>query len=88
MNLIGALSLKNISATITVTYETIDRESIVRFFWKVMNEHVGNNVYFPSKTALTSAIKKIFDVTLPEVAGSLVSRIIDNFQVLIPASSS
>ena len=56
--------------------------------WKVMNEHVRNNVYFPSKTACTSAIKKFFDVTLPEVAGSLVSRITDNFQVLIPASSS
>ena len=88
VNLIGALSLKNISATITDTYETIDSESIVRFFWKIMNEHVRNNVYFPSKTAFTSAIKKFFDVTLPEVAGSLVSRITDNFQILIPASSS
>ena len=144
VNLIGALSLKNISATITDTYETIDSESIVRFFWKlkkehypleqavhivldgatyhrsemfrnaakvlnielhylppyspnlnpierlwkIMNEHVRNNVYFPFKTAFISAIKKFFDVTLPEVAGSLVSRITDNFQVLIPASSS
>ena len=144
VNLIGALSLKNISATITDTYETIDSESIVRFFWKlkkehypleqtvhfvldgaayhrsemvrnaakvlnielhylppyspnlnpierlwkIMNEHVRNNVYFPSKTAFISAIKRFFDVTLPEVAGSLVSRITDNFHVLIPASSS
>lgn len=53
-----------------------------------MNEHVRNNVYFPFKTAFISAIKKFFDVTLPEVAGSLVSRITDNFQVLIPAPSS
>ncbi|MGL1052910.1 IS630 family transposase, partial [Vibrio vulnificus] len=144
VNLIGALSLKDISATITDTYETIDSESIVRFFWKlkkehypleqtvhivldgaayhrsemvrnaakvlnielhylppyspnlnpierlwkVMNEHVRNNVYFPSKAAFTSAIKKFFDVTLPEVAGSLLSRITDNFQILKPASSS
>ncbi|MBT0257161.1 IS630 family transposase, partial [Vibrio campbellii] len=144
VNLIGALSLKDISATITDTYETIDGESIVRFFWKlkkehypleqtvhivldgaayhrsemvrnaakvlnvelhylppyspnlnpierlwkVMNEHVRNNVYFPSKAAFTSAIKTFFDVTLPEVAGSLVSRITDNFQILKPASSS
>ncbi len=47
VNLIGALSLKNISATITDTYETIDSENIVRFFWKLMNEHVRNDVYFP-----------------------------------------
>ncbi|WP_276280461.1 transposase [Vibrio sp. CUB2] len=56
--------------------------------WKVMNEHLRNNVYFPSKAAFTSAIKTFFDVTLPEVAGSLVSRITDNFQILKPASSS
>ena len=127
VNLNGALPLKNISATITDAYETIDSESIVCFFWKlkkehypleqtvhivldgaayhrsemvrnaakvlnielhylpayspnlnpierlwkVMNEHVRNNVYFSSKAAFTSAIKKFFDVTLPEVAGSL-----------------
>ncbi|BBM66908.1 hypothetical protein VA249_35540 [Vibrio alfacsensis] len=144
VNLIGALPLIDISATITDTYETIDSESIVRFFWKlkkehypleqtvhivldgaayhrsemvrsaakvlnielhylppyspnlnpierlwkVMNEHVRNNAYFPSKAAFTSAIKKFFDVTLPKVAGSLVSRITDNFQILKPASSS
>ena len=29
--------------------------------------------------AFTSAIEKFFDLTLPEVAGSLVSRITDNF---------
>lgn len=144
VNLIGALPLKEISDTITDTYETIDSESIVRFFWKlkkecypleqtvhivldgaayhrsemvknaakvlnielhylppyspnlnpierlwkVMNEYVRNNVYFPSKAAFTSAIKKFFDVTLAEVAGSLASRITDNFQILKPASSS
>ncbi|MEZ8288848.1 IS630 family transposase, partial [Vibrio sp. 10N.237.312.B06] len=56
--------------------------------WKVMNEHVRNNAYFPSKAAFTSAIKKFFNVTLPKVAGSLVSRITDNFQILKPAFSS
>ncbi|OXX28585.1 hypothetical protein B9J95_15870 [Vibrio sp. V14_P6S14T42] len=35
--------------------------------WKVMNEHVRNNVYFYSKAEFTSAIKKFFDVMLPEV---------------------
>lgn len=56
--------------------------------WKVMNEYGRNNVYFSSKKAFTSAIKEFFDVTLPEVAGSLASRITDNFQLLKPASSS
>lgn len=39
VNLIGALPLKDISTTITDTYETIDSESIVRFFWKLKKEH-------------------------------------------------
>ncbi|HCE2839724.1 TPA: IS630 family transposase, partial [Vibrio cholerae] len=138
LNLIGALSLENIGATVTETYETINSESIVRFFWKlkkehypleqkvhlildgaayhrtelvkdtakvlnielhylppyspnlnpierlwkVMNEHARNNVYFSSKREFISAIKEFFDVTLPKVAGSLVSRITDNFQLL------
>ena len=56
--------------------------------WKVMNEYGRNNVYFSSKKAFTSAIKEFFDVILPEVAGSLASRITDNFQLLKPASSS
>ncbi|HFG2109781.1 TPA: IS630 family transposase, partial [Vibrio cholerae] len=141
LNLIGALSLENIGATVTETYETINSESIVRFFWKlkkehypleqkvhlildgaayhrtelvkdtakvlnielhylppyspnlnpierlwkVMNEHARNNVYFSSKREFISAIKEFFDVTLPKVAGSLVSRITDNFQLLKPA---
>ena len=144
LNIIGALPLQNIDATVTEMYDTINSESIVRFFWKlkkehypleqkvhlvldgaayhqselvknaakvlnielhylppyspnlnpierlwkVMNEHVRNNIYFPSKSAFTSAIKEFFDATLPKVAGSLVSRITDNFQILKPASSS
>ncbi|ARP40627.1 IS630 family transposase [Vibrio syngnathi] len=144
LNLIGALSLEDIGATVTETYDTINSGSIVRFFWKlkkehypleqkvhlildgaayhraklvkdaakvlnielhylppyspnlnpierlwkVMNEHARNNVYFSSKREFISAIKEFFDVTLPEVAGSLVSRITDNFQLLKPASSS
>ncbi|SNX50671.1 hypothetical protein VTH8203_04332 [Vibrio thalassae] len=144
LNIIGALPLQDIGATVTGSYDTINSESIVRFFWKlkkehypleqnvhlvldgaayhqselvkkaakvlnvelhylppyspnlnpierlwkVMNEHVRNNMYFPSKLEFTSAIKEFFDVTLPNVAGTLVSRITDNFQVLKPASSS
>jgi transposase len=144
LNIIGALLLQNIGATVTDTYDTINSESIVRFFWKlkkehypleqkvhlvldgaayhqselvknaakvlniklhylppyspnlnpiellwkVMNEHARNNIYFSSKPEFTSAIKQFFDVTLPEFAGTLVSRITENFQILKPASSS
>ncbi len=144
LNLIGALSLEDIGATVTQTYDTINSESIVRFFWKlkkehypleqkvhlvldgaayhrtelvkdaakvlnidlhylppyspnlnpierlwkVMNEHVRNNIYFPTKATFTSAIKEFFNVTLSKVAGSLTSRITDNFQLLEPAPSS
>ena len=44
------------------------------------------HIYFSSKREFTSAIKEFFDVTLPEVADSLVSRVTDNFQLLKPAS--
>ncbi|MCG9766561.1 IS630 family transposase, partial [Vibrio alginolyticus] len=56
--------------------------------WKVMNEQVRNNVYFKSKRDFEAAIGRFFTVILPEIAGSLASRINDNFQVLNPASSS
>ncbi|KFK58199.1 hypothetical protein JS84_17045, partial [Vibrio vulnificus] len=56
--------------------------------WKVMNEKSRNNVYFKSKRDFKVAIDHFFAVTLPEIAGSLTSRINDNFQVLKPASSS
>ncbi|CAM3909715.1 hypothetical protein VA7868_03307 [Vibrio aerogenes CECT 7868] len=144
LNIIGALSLEDVGATVTENHDTINSESIVRFFWKlkkehypleqkvhlildgaayhrtelvinaakvlnielhylppyspnlnpierlwkVMNEHVRNNIYFSSKRKFISAIKEFFDVTLPEIAGSLTSRITDNFQLLKPASSS
>ena len=51
--------------------------------WKVMNE-----IYFKSKRDFKAEIDQFFTVTLPEIAGSLASRINDNFQVLKPASSS
>ena len=56
--------------------------------WKVMNEKSRNNVYFKRKRDFKEAIDQFFSVTLPEIAGSLASRINDNFQVLKPASSS
>lgn len=54
--------------------------------WKVMNEHARNNRYFASKHDFRDAIFNFFRATLPEIAGSLTSRINDNFQVLKNAS--
>ncbi|MFH0258811.1 IS630 family transposase [Vibrio rumoiensis] len=144
LNFVGALNLTDISTTVTESYETIDSESIARFFWKlkkdhypldqkihvildgagyhrsqlvkdfarmlnielhylppyspnlnpierlwkVMHEHARNNVYFPTKASFKDAINRFFDVTLPKVAGSLTTRINDNFQVLKSATSS
>lgn len=143
LNILGALNLSDIGATIVDDYESINSETIVRFFcklresyplahklhiildgagyhrcdlvrdaafvlnielhylppyspnlnpierlWKVMNEKSRNNVYFKSKRDFKAAIDQFFTVTLPENAGSLASRINDNFQVLKPASSS
>lgn len=53
-----------------------------------MNEKSRNNVYFKNKRDFKAAIDQFFTVTLPEIAGSLTSRINDNFQVLKPAPSS
>ena len=143
LNIIGALNLSDIGATIVHDYESINSETIVRFFcklreryplthklhiildgagyhrsdlvkdaafvlnielhylppyspnlnpierlWKVMNEKSRNNVYFKRKRDFKAAIDQFFAVTLPEIAGSLTSRINDNFQTLKPASSS
>ncbi len=35
LNFVGALNLTDISTTVTESYETIDSESIARFFWKL-----------------------------------------------------
>lgn len=50
--------------------------------WKVMNEHARNNRYFVSAKAFREALDNFFETTLPEIAGSLATRINDNFQVL------
>ena len=143
LNIIGALNLSDIGATIVNYYESINSESIVSFFcklrgsyllahrlniildgvryhrsdlvrdaafvlnielhyfppyspnlnpierlWKVMDEKSRNNVYFKSRRDFKATIGHFFTVTLPEVAGSLTSRINDNFQVLKPVSSN
>lgn len=54
--------------------------------WKLMNEHARNNRYFSSSGEFREAISEFFSHTLQNIAGSLTSRINDNFQVLKPAS--
>ncbi|WP_196767277.1 IS630 family transposase [Vibrio nigripulchritudo] len=143
LNLVGALNLSDIRATIVSDYESINSENIIRFFcnfkdsyplehrlhiildgagyhrsdlvkdaafflniglhnlppysinlnpigrlWKVMNKKSRNNVYFKNKRDFKAAIGRFFTVILPEIAGSLVPRINDNFQVLKPEPSS
>ena len=141
INIIGALNLSDIGATVVNSYDRINSESVVQFFkqvretyplehklhiildgagyhrsevvkqaaldlkiqlhylpayspnlnpierlWKVMNEKSRNNVYFKSKREFQASLDRFFDVTLPEIADSLASRINDNFQVLKSAS--
>ncbi|WP_174224054.1 transposase, partial [Candidatus Fukatsuia symbiotica] len=54
--------------------------------WKVMNEQTRNNRYYPSKQSFKNDILNFFEVKLPQMASSLVSRLNDNFQALNPAS--
>lgn len=50
--------------------------------WKVMNEETRNNKFFKSGKDFKEAIKKFFEVILPNIADSLNGRINDNFQLL------
>ena len=54
--------------------------------WKVMNEHVRNNKYFSTAKEFREQIDDFFENKLPEIGGSLSSRINDNFQKLASAS--
>lgn len=55
--------------------------------WKVMNEHVRNNVVFESKTDFKESLDNFFHATWNKIANSLKSRINDNFQILKPVPS-
>ncbi len=54
--------------------------------WKVMNEEIRNNVFFPSAKIFSDAINDFFDVTLPKIVQPLRGRINDNFQTIKPVS--
>jgi len=50
--------------------------------WKIMNEHVRNNVVFKSAKKFRQKIMLFFKVTWPKIASSMVDRINDNFQCI------
>jgi hypothetical protein len=51
-----------------------------------MNEHARNNQYFATAKLFSESIEKFFELTLPDIADSLKTRINDNFQILESAS--
>ena len=55
--------------------------------WKVMNEHVRNNVFFTSAKHFRDSISEFFETTLSKIAQSLRGRINDNFQNIKPVPS-
>ncbi|MDD4963428.1 MAG: IS630 family transposase, partial [Gallionella sp.] len=56
--------------------------------WKVMNEHVRNNVVFDSLNTFRENIEHFFVSTIPEIKHRLRSRITDNFQTFNTGFSS
>jgi transposase len=56
--------------------------------WKIMNEHVRNNVVFENAKTFRQAISDFFEKTIPKITHILRSRINDNFQTLQFNSSS
>lgn len=55
--------------------------------WKVMNEETRDHVFFSSAKEFREAIRHFFDVKLPKMAGSLRSRMNNNFQTIKPVPS-
>ncbi|CDH08036.1 transposase [Xenorhabdus bovienii str. oregonense] len=56
--------------------------------WKYANEQIRNNAYFPDAKTFRETVHHFFHVTFPEKIQALATRLTDNFQTLIPASSS
>ena len=56
--------------------------------WKVMNEHVRNNVFFDSAKTFRKAINHFFQDTVLKIVPLLRARITDDFQTIKTATSS
>ena len=55
--------------------------------WKVMNEYVRDNQFFQSAKEFRDKIMEFFNITWPQIADQMTSRINDNFQILKQTSS-
>ncbi len=56
--------------------------NLIERAWKVMNEEVRDNVYFPDAKTFTSTIKDFFQTRWRKLSKSLTNRFLDNFQVI------
>ena len=56
--------------------------NLIERAWKVMNEQVRDNVYFPDQKTFTAAIKNFFQCDWHKLSRSLFSRFADNFQII------
>lgn len=56
--------------------------------WKVMNEHVRNNVFFASSKLFKEKIMEFFNHTWPQISSNMKGRINDHFRVVKTESSS
>lgn len=56
--------------------------NLIERAWKVMNEQVRDNVYFPDEKVFTSTIKDFFLNRWSKLSKSLTTRFADNFQVI------
>ena len=56
--------------------------NLIERAWKVMNEEVRDNVYFPDAKTFTSTIKDFFLNRWRKLSKSLINRFTDNFQVI------
>lgn len=56
--------------------------NLIERAWKVMNEQVRDNVYFPDEKVFASTIKDFFIHRWSKLSKSLTTRFADNFQVI------
>lgn len=56
--------------------------------WKIMNEYVRNNTFFPSAKDFREAIMEFFNQTWDTIARKMTDRVNDNFQLLPSAPST
>ena len=64
------------------TYSPNVNLNLIERAWKVMNEDVRNNIYFPDAKTFTSCIKDFFLNRWSKLPKSLTTRFADNVQVV------